>query len=199
MRPLALRPLASKALSPLRALRQVHTEAKLAQLGLVLPELPQPAGSYTLGVQQGSWVYLAGHLPFKEDMKTPHVGRLGFDLTKEEGNELARLTGLELIATLKKTVGDLDKVLACSRRSPRSPLTFESRDPQVKRIVKVNGYIACTGSFTELPFVLNGCSNLMGEVFGDRGVHSRAAVGVTTLPLGVPIEIDLVAEVDSNF
>jgi enamine deaminase RidA (YjgF/YER057c/UK114 family) len=68
--------------------------------------------------------------------------------------------------------------------------------PQVKRIVKVNGYIACTHNFTELPFVLNGCSDLMAEVFAERGVHARAAVGVTTLPLGVPVEIDLVAEIE---
>ena len=84
-------------------------------------------------------------------------------------------SGRRLIASLKGVVGDLDKV---------------------KRVVKVNGYIACPDSFTALPSVLNGCSNLLGEVFGDRGVHARSAVGVTSLPLGVPIEIDLVVEVE---
>ena len=95
----------------------------------------------------------AGHLPFKDDMKSVHVGRVGVDFTAEQGEALAKTTGLELIATLKQCVGDLDKV---------------------KRIVKVNGYIACTPEFTALPAVLNGCSNLLGEVFEERGVHARA-------------------------
>mmetsp|Transcript_13245 Transcript_13245/g.22007 ORF Transcript_13245/g.22007 Transcript_13245/m.22007 type:complete len:170 (-) Transcript_13245:504-1013(-) len=155
--------------------RGAKTEARLASLGYILPELPQPAGAYTLGVKKGGWVYLAGHLPFKEDMKSVHVGRVGMEYTAEEAAALAKVTGLELIATLKQCVGDLDKV---------------------KRIVKVNGYIACTPEFTALPTVLNGCSNLLGEVFGDRGVHARSAVGVVTLPLGVPVEIDLTAEVE---
>ena len=160
----------------------------------------------TLAVKQGGWVYTAGHLPFKEDMKNLHIGRVGVEYTAEQGADLAKITGLELIASLKNAVGDLDKV---------------------KRIVKVNGYIACPDSFTALPAVLNGCSNLLGEVFEDKGVHARAAVGVTSLPcapdgyartptrpnaysvyriaisivsrarrLGVPIEIDLIAEVE---
>lgn len=159
-----------------RSLRRcVHTERRIHELGLVLPELPQPAGAYTLGVQEGGWVHLAGHLPFKPDMKTLHTGRLGFDLTAEEGADLARLVGVGLIASLKRTVGDLDRVT---------------------RIVKVNGFMAVTHEFTQLPAVLNGCSGLLGEVFGERGVHARSAVGVTTLPLGVPIEIDLLARVD---
>jgi enamine deaminase RidA (YjgF/YER057c/UK114 family) len=82
---------------------------------------------------------------------------------------------LELISTLKRTVGDLDRV---------------------KRIVKVNGFIQCTTDFTQLPAVLNGCSNLLGEVFEERGVHARSAVGVSSLPLGVPVEIDLLALVE---
>ena len=130
-------------------------------LGYKLPDLPQPAGAYKLGVNQGGWVYLAGHLPFKEDMKSVHTGRVGEDFTAEEGEKFAETVGLELIASLKLAVGDLDKV---------------------KRIVKVNGYIACPPSFTALPAVLNGCSNLLGEVFEERGVHARSAVGVTSLP-----------------
>ena len=110
-------------------------------------------------------------------MKSVYVGRVGADFTAEEGEALAKVTGLELIATLKQAVGDLDKV---------------------KRIVKVNGYIACTPEFTALPAVLNGCSNLLGEVFEERGVHARAAVGVVSLPLGVPVEIDLIAEVEEE-
>ena len=153
--------------------RAVHTEARLASLGYKLPELPQPAGSYTLGVHagykfvnKGGWVYLAGHLPFKDDMKEVHVGRVGAEFTIEEASELAKTTGLELIASLKTAVGDLDKV---------------------KRIVKVNGYIAVSdGTVTQLPAVLNGCSNLLAEVFEERGVHARAAVGVVSLPLGGP-------------
>ena len=102
--------------------RAVHTEKRIAELGYTLPSLPQPAGAYTLAVKQGNWVYCAGHLPFKEDMKNVHVGRVGVDFTAEQGSDLAKITGLELIASLKGAIGDLDKV---------------------KRIVKVNGYIAC--------------------------------------------------------
>lgn len=108
-------------------------------------------------------------------MKSLHVGRVGVDFTAEEASELAKITGLELIASLKTAIGDLDKV---------------------KRVVKVNGFIACPHDFTALPAVLNGCSNLLGEVFEERGVHARSAVGVTSLPLGVPLEIDMVVQVD---
>lgn len=158
------------------AVRGVHTEARLQSLGYTLPELPQPAGAYALAVSAGGWVYLAGHLPFKENMKDCYVGRVGAEFTTDEAALLAKITGLELIASLKTAVGDLDKV---------------------KRIVKVSGFIAVAdGSVTALPAVLNGCSNLMGEVFEERGVHAREAVGVTSLPLGVPIEISMVAQVD---
>ena len=126
--------------------RSVHTEARIAKLGLELPSLPQPAGAYKLGVQQDGWVYLAGHLSFKEDMKTPYTGIVGQDYTAEEAEALAKIVGLELIASLKTTVGDLDRV---------------------KRIVKVNGFIRCAPDFTALPAVLNGCSNLLGEIFED--------------------------------
>jgi enamine deaminase RidA (YjgF/YER057c/UK114 family) len=155
--------------------RGVKTEAQIAKMGLTLPSLPQPAGAYQLAVKQGSFVTTAGHLPFKEDMKTPIPGIVGKDFTTAQGAELAKLTALELVSSLKVAVGDLDRV---------------------RRIVKLNGYIACAPDFTEHPEVLNGASNLLGEIFGDRGVHARAAVGVTSLPRGVPVEIDLVVEID---
>ena len=84
--------LSTRFSSAVARVRGVHTEARLAKLGLILPELPQPVGAYTLGVQEGGWVYCAGHLPFKADMKTVEVGRLGFDLTSEQGAEMARTT-----------------------------------------------------------------------------------------------------------
>ena len=155
--------------------RRIHTEQRIQALGYTLPSLPQPAGAYKLAVRQGNWVYTAGHLPFKEDMKTPIPGIVGKDFTTAQGAELAKLTALELVSSLKVAVGDLDRV---------------------RRIVKLNGYIACAPDFTEHPEVLNGASNLLGEIFGDRGVHARAAVGVTSLPRGVPVEIDLVVEID---
>ena len=109
-------------------------------------------------------------------MKNVHVGRVGAEFTIDEAALLAKLTGLELIASLKLAVGDLDRV---------------------KKITKVNGYIAVADhSVTALPAVLNGCSNLIGEVFEERGVHARSAVGVTSLPLGVPVEIDMVVQVE---
>ena len=176
---IARRPSLLLALGPslrLRAApRMVHTEAKIAELGLKLPPMPVPLASYVPILRTGNMVFLSGHVPFKEDMKTPIPGIVGKDFTTAQGAELAKLTALELVSSLKVAVGDLDRV---------------------RRIVKLNGYIACAPDFTEHPEVLNGASNLLGEIFGDRGVHARAAVGVTSLPRGVPVEIDLVVEID---
>ena len=125
-------------------------------------------------------MYLAGHLPFKEDMKTLHVGRVGDEFTQEEAEELAKVTGLELISSLKTVVGDLDKV-----PPPAPPQYAASSDrpfyPQVKRVVKVNGYIACVPGFNAVPAVLNGCSNLMGEVHAEICAEICAAAGGVAL------------------
>ena len=114
-------------------------------------------------------------MPFKEGMKELHVGKVGVGFSTEEAAEIAKFVGLELIATLKQAVGELDKV---------------------RRIVKVVGFVNCTDDYTQQPEVVNGCSNLLGEVFGERGVPARSAVGTNSLPRGIPVEIELIAEVD---
>ena len=153
-------------------------EAKLVELGYKLPVMPTPLASYIPCVRSGNLVFLSGHVPFKEDMKSLHQGKVGLNqaYTTEEAATLAKLIGLELLATLKGAVGDLDKV---------------------KRIVKIVGFVNCPDDFTEQPEVINGCSQLLGEVFGKEiGSHARSAVGTNSLPRQVPVEIELIAEVE---
>ena len=115
-----------------------------------------------------------GHLPVQED-GTFKTGKVGESVTEEEGKEAARLCGLQLIATMKKELGDLDKVT---------------------RIVKVGGFVQSADSFHMQPAILNGCSDLFKEVFGEKGIHARTAVGLPTLPLNVSVEIDAIIEVE---
>jgi len=161
-----------------RALRAVHTEAKIAELGFTLPAYPAPLAMYAPIVQTGNLVFLAGHVPFKEDMKTLHQGKVGpgMEYSTEEAAAVAEGIGLELIATLKTHVGDLDRV---------------------KRIVKLVGFVNCGSEYTEMPEVMNGCSNVIGNIFGaERGTHARSAVGTNSLPRNVPVEIEMVAEIE---
>ena len=151
------------------------TEARLKELGLTLPIMPQALASYVPWVRSGNLLFLAGHVPFKEGMKELHVGKVGLAFSTEEAAEIAKFVGLELIATLKTAVGELDKV---------------------RRIVKVVGFVNCPAEFTQQPEVLNGCSELLGAVFGERGIHARSAVGTNSLPRNVPVEIELIAEVE---
>jgi len=158
------------------AVRMLHTEKRIEELGLTLPEMPKPLANYVPAIRSGNMVYLAGHIPFKEDMKTLNVGTVGVDYTTAEAAEFAKFIGLELISTLKGTVGDLDKV---------------------KKIVKIVGFVNCTDDYKEQPEVINGCSNLIGEVFGpERGTHARSAVGTNSLPRQVPVEIEMIAEIE---
>lgn len=155
--------------------RMVHTEQKIAELGLKLPPMPVPLASYVPITRSGNMVFLSGHVPFKEDMKTLHQGKVGIDFTTEEAASIAEWIGLELVSTLKEEVGDLDKV---------------------KKIVKLVGFVNCAHDYTEQPEVINGCSNLIGKIFGERGIHSRSAVGTNSLPRNVPVEIEMIAELD---
>merc|ERR1711908_235292 len=148
----------------------------MGELGYKLPSLPTPLASYTPLVRTGNVVYISGHIPWKEDMKSLHVGKVGVDYTTEQAAELAELIGLGLVSTLKAGVGDLDKV---------------------KRIVKLVGFVNCTDDYKEQPEVINGCSNMLGKVFGtERGTHARSAVGTNSLPRGIPVEIEMIAEVE---
>ena len=158
-------------------LRCVHTERRLEELGITLPTMPQPLASYTTCVISGNHIFTAGHVPFTPDMKQlVKPGKVGRDYSTEEGAAMARFIGLELISTIKAHVGDLDRV---------------------KRIVKVVGFVNCPDDYGDQPEVLNGCSDLMAEVFGaERGTHARSAVGTNSLPRQMPVEIEMIVEIE---
>ena len=146
---------------------------KLKALSITLPEVATPAGAYLPFVQTGNLVFLSGHWA-KKDGKVI-VGQLGKTMTTEEGKAAARLIAIDLMGTLHAAVGNLGKV---------------------RRIVKVMSLVNSTGDFTEHHLVTNGCSELLGEVFGDAGKHARSAFGVAQVPLGACVEIELIAEVE---
>lgn len=148
-------------------------EAKLAALNITLPDPPQPVANYVNGVRAGNLIFLAGKGPRRAD-GTEITGKLGQDVSIEEGYEGARLTAINQLAVLKDMLGDLRKV---------------------KRIVKVLGMVNSDPNFVDQPKVINGFSDLMVEVFGERGRHARAAVGMASLPRGQAVEIELVVEV----
>jgi enamine deaminase RidA (YjgF/YER057c/UK114 family) len=148
-------------------------EARLAELGITLPEAPAPVASYLPYVVTGKLIVLSGQVTFK-DGKLQYIGTLGDSLTVEEGAQSARLCALNLLAQVKNACdGDLDRI---------------------KRVVRLGGFVACTADFTDQPKVMNGASDLMAEIFGDAGRHARTAVGVPSLPLGVSVEIDGIFE-----
>ncbi len=146
-------------------------EKKLEDLGLELPEIPKPMANYVPAVRTGNLLFLSGHGPQK-DIPT---GKVGGELTVEQGYEAAKSTALCLISTIKNSIGDLDKV---------------------KRIVKLVGFVNCSGDFTDQPKVVNGASDLFVEIFGEKGAHARAAVGMYQLPGGIPVEIEVIVEVE---
>ena len=149
-------------------------EERLAALGIELPTPPAPVANYVRAVTTGNLVFLAGHGPLKAD-GTYVTGRLGKDISLEEGYEAARLTAIAMLASLKAEIGNLDRV---------------------KRIVKVTGMVNSDPAFTDQPKVINGCSDLLVEIFGDEGKHARAAVGMASLPIGIAVEIEMVVEVE---
>ena len=149
-------------------------EGKLAEMGIELQELGDPVANYVHSVRSGNLVFLAGKGPARPD-GTYVQGKLGQDLSVEEGYEAARLTAIIQLAALKKEIGDLDKV---------------------KRIVKVLGMVNSTPEFQEHPSVVNGFSDLMVEVFGEKGKHARAAVGMGSLPFNIAVEIEMIVEVE---
>jgi enamine deaminase RidA (YjgF/YER057c/UK114 family) len=146
--------------------------ARLQTLGIELPPLAIPAAAYLPFVQTGSLVFLSGHIA-KKDGK-PWVGQLGLSMTTEEGKAAARAIAIDLMGTLQAAAGgDLSRV---------------------SRIVKVMSLVNSTSTFTEQHLVTNGCSELLGEIFGDAGKHARSAFGVAQIPMGACVEIELIAE-----
>lgn len=153
----------------------MSAEAKLKELNLVLPPSPKPIGVYKPIVITGNLAYLSGHGPLRPDKKLI-TGRLGLDMDVESGYEAARVTGMAMLATLQTHLGSLDKV---------------------KRLVKLLGLVRCTDSFQDQPAVINGCSELFRDVFGqDAGVAARSALGTNALPSGMAVEIEAIFEVE---
>ncbi len=148
-------------------------EEKLKELGLELPEVPKPLGSYVPFVRTGNLVFLSGMLPLREG-KLIRQGRVGEKVTVNEALEDAKTAAINALAVLKSNLGSLNKVRRC---------------------IKITGYIASAPDFTEQPRVLNAASDLMVEIFGEAGKHARAAVGVNILPLNSPLEIEFIFEI----
>ena len=151
----------------------MSVESRLVELGITLPEPPRPVASYVTAVQCGNVLYLSGHGPLRPD-GTLVTGVVGRDLDVSEARAAARLTGLGLLATMRDQLGSLDRVV---------------------RVVKLFGMVNATPDFAEHPAVINGCSDLLVDVFGDAGVHARSAIGMGSLPGGIPVEIEAVVEV----
>ena len=148
-------------------------EDRLTELGITLPDAPAPAANYVPFVRSGNLVFISGQISADENGLI--IGKLGENMETEAGAAAARRCGLALIAQLKSAIGSLDKV---------------------KRVVKLSGFVNSTPDFIEQPKVVNGCSDLMVEIFGDAGRHARAAVSAPSLPLGVAVEIEAIFEVE---
>lgn len=153
----------------------MSVEARLRDLGLELPSPVAPVGNYVPAVRSGNLVFLSGHGPVGKDRLV--TGKVGKDLTVEEGYEAAKLVAVGLLGSLKGLIGDLEKV---------------------RRIVKVLGMVNSDPSFTEQPRVINGASDLLVEVFGEKGKHARSAVGMNALPFNIAVEIEMVVEVEAQ-
>ena len=151
-----------------------NPEKRVQELHLTLPPAPKPVAVYKPAVRAGNLLFVSGHGPLKPD-KTLILGRVGENLTTEQGKEAARQTALAILATLRDTLGSLDKV---------------------KRLVKSLGWVNCTAAFTDTPAVINGYSELMRDVFGDAGVGARSVVSAHTLPGGMAVEVEAIFEVE---
>jgi enamine deaminase RidA (YjgF/YER057c/UK114 family) len=148
-------------------------EQKIIELGFSLPETAKPLAAYIPAVQSGNLVFTSGQLPMIEG-SLAETGKVGGSVSPERAKELATVCALNALAAVKTVIGDLDKI---------------------KRIVKVVGFVSSTPEFSGQPGVVNGASEFLGAVFGDKGIHARSAVGVAVLPLDAPVEIELIVEV----
>lgn len=150
----------------------MSVESKIAELGLTLPPVATPAGAYVPAIVSGNLVFTAGQIPLVEGQLMA-TGKVGSEITPEFAKEIAQRCALNALAAVKSVIGDLDRV---------------------KRVVKVVGFVASTPDFTGQPGVLNGASEFLGAVFGESGKHARSAVGVASLPLDAPVEVELIVE-----
>ena len=148
-------------------------EQRLTDLGLTLPEVAKPVAAYVPAVRTGAYVYTSGQLPMVKG-ELAATGKVGAEVDAERAKELAAICALNALAAVKAEVGDLARV---------------------RRVVKVVGFVASAPDFTGQPGVINGASELLGQVFGDAGFHARSAVGVSVLPLDAPVEVEIIVEV----
>jgi enamine deaminase RidA (YjgF/YER057c/UK114 family) len=148
-------------------------EQRIIDLGFVLPETAKPLAAYIPAVQSGNLVFTSGQLPMVAG-SLAETGKVGGSVSPERAKELATVCALNALAAVKTVIGDLDKI---------------------KRVVKVVGFVSSVPEFSGQPAVVNGASEFLGEVFGDKGIHARSAVGVAVLPLDAPVEIELIVEI----
>ncbi|WP_275463645.1 RidA family protein [Streptomyces noursei] len=148
-------------------------EERIAELGLKLPEVVPPLAAYQPAVRSGAYVHTSGQLPMV-DGALPVTGKVGAEVSPEQAKELAAVCALNALAAVKSVTGDLDKIV---------------------RVVKVVGFVASAPDFTGQPGVVNGASELLGEILGDKGVHARSAVGVAVLPIDAPVEVEIQVEI----
>jgi enamine deaminase RidA (YjgF/YER057c/UK114 family) len=152
----------------------MQVESRLKDMGIELPPAVTPVANYVPAVRSGHLVFLSGHGPFDE-AGALITGKVGVDLTVEQGYQAARRIGIGLLGSLKTEIGDLDKV---------------------KRVVKLLGMVNCGPEFTDQPKVINGASDFLVEVFGEKGKHARSAVGMNALPMNIAVEIEMIVEVE---
>jgi enamine deaminase RidA (YjgF/YER057c/UK114 family) len=154
----------------------MRIEEKLSALGLKLPEPPAPVGNYVGAVQAGHLLFVSGHGPHRLSDTTILRGKVGRDLTTAQAYETAQAVMLNCLASVKRELGDLDRV---------------------QRIVKLLGMVNCTEDFTDHPQVINGASDLLISLYGEAGRHARSAVGMQQLPMNIPVEIEMIVEVSA--
>lgn len=147
-------------------------ESKLKEMGVILPQVPRPLASYVPAVQTGEYIYTSGQVPFV-DGELRYKGRVGADLSEEQGYEAAKICAINCLSAVKGLAGSLDNI---------------------ERIVKVTGFVNSAPGFVNQPKVVNGASDLLGQVFGEAGKHARSAVGVSELPLGAAVEVEMVVK-----
>jgi enamine deaminase RidA (YjgF/YER057c/UK114 family) len=152
-------------------------EARIKELGITLPSPPKPMGNYIPGVRVGNLFFLSGHGPIRVGDQPLTRGKVGRDMSTEDAYKVAREVGINLLGSARAVLGSLDKI---------------------KRVVKVLGMVNAVDGFGEQPKVINGFSDLMVEVFGENGRHARSAVGMGSLPAGIPVEIEMILELNAS-
>ena len=148
-------------------------EQKLQSMGITLPETPKPVAAYIPAIQTGKLVFTSGQIPMVNG-ELKYKGKLGIEFSKQDGYAAAKLCAINALSAVKSLIGDLDKI---------------------EQIIKVVGFVASADGFTEQPAVVNGASEFLQEALGEKGVHARSAVGVAELPLGVPVEVELIVKI----